>query len=369
MSVTFTNTRIAYIKNAANKCDYGTIQASPSGTTNFNYLQNTGWHVIPNQVFRDVMTVKDWNILVNTHRYFIPKSLHVTVQNLIPLTDDLSIAQDTTFMSFNNTIYALTYQDNIYETQPQQFQTTQPYYREGIAYASATSVVKQYLPIYIHRLPAISSTTALVAGFWDPLVHAHQLGELRPGKNAIEFGWTRNATDNDKWYTTDTFLATTPSADTGDAAYYDDIRTFNWVDEVVTPGEIWKQDPENPQLQKKMISEYKYLWKYPIPNMFIKMVPIFNTKNALMKHEGQIVITFKMTFEVRTDKTANNMILANAHYADATKFFRGVGAPNLQDFTFPYRVPSHIGQPPFRKHLETEDKAIPTPAPSNVDSL
>lgn len=290
-SVTFTNTRIVYIKNGVNQMDMGVVssynESGPPKLSYSNYTQNTGWHVIPNQQWWDYLTWKNWHHLITNYEYICPAHVEVTIQNLIPLTDDLSIAQDTTFMSFNNTIYALTYQDNIYETHQQQFNDPKLYYREGLNLTTpgSTAGTKDYLPVYIHRLPYISSG-GLLRSAWDPLVKADHLGELRPGKNAVKFSWSRNAQDNDKWYFLGSWFSTDRSYDVSDKVVFDNFSDTMQATQLVTPGELYKQYPDNAALGPKRSSEYLYYWKYPIPNMFIKMVPIFNTKNALLKHEG-----------------------------------------------------------------------------------
>lgn len=366
-TITFHNTRIVYIKNAVNKYDWGTISESSQLPT-YQYTQDTGWHYIPNSQFRDYMTYKDWYHLVTNYSYFCPKSVKVTVQNLIPLTDDLSIAQDTTFMSFNNTIYALTYQDNIYETHPKQGEAPYLFYREGIKYTGQTTSVKQYLPIYLHKLPA-TQFKALIGFFWDPLVKSKQLGELRPGKNAVSYTWSRNPVDNDKWKFLGRYLSVDPTYDLTDKAFFDEVNT-NSIDQVITPGQSYLAYPDNSQTKKKMIVEYDKLWKYPIPNMFIKMIPIHTSKGSLMRHEGQVVLHMEITFDVKHSPGANNMPDLDHHATDYDQVLRQVGSPAFGTFGAAIKFPSTIGLPVYDYALEKTDKAItipPTTAVTNGD--
>lgn len=360
MSVTFTNTRIVYIKNGFNKATDGTIKQYPGATTTYEYLQTTGWHLVPNQLYQDLMTFKNWYNLITKNAYFCPKHLEVTIQNLIPLTDDLSIAQDTTFMSFNNTIYAVTYQDDIYETPAQHFQNPSIHYREGLNPQTNTKI---YLPIYVHHLPARpgQSDQALLQAFWDPLTKADRLGELRPGKNAVSYSWTRNPADNDKWYNTSMWCTTSLTGDLTDSVWNSTYENQNWANQPITPGEIYKQDPRNPLTKAKKSTEYKYYWKYPIPNMFIKMIPIFNTKNTLLKHEGQVVITTKFTLDVKPDKYANNMPRYDYHSTDLNQVYCKVKNPNFGTFKLATATPNRNSQPPYTSALETTDKAIVIP--------
>lgn len=95
MSATFENTNIYYIKNAANQLHCGSIKKELGDSLVVS--QFTGWHVIPVRTYDNWLTDKQWLALADK-RLIIPKSCEVTVQNAIPLTDDLSIAQDTTYV-------------------------------------------------------------------------------------------------------------------------------------------------------------------------------------------------------------------------------------------------------------------------------
>lgn len=361
MSVTYTNTTIRYIKNAVNACDSGSIIYT---ATDKYYTQNTGWHVIPNHNWRDLMTYKDWYHMSTNYEYVCPKSLTVQVQNLIPLTDDLSIAQDTTFMSFNNTIYALTYEDRLYETGIQEFADPKIYYREGFGYNVATGAIeKKYLPIYLHRLPALSGTTALVQAFWDPLVHSSHLGELRPGKNSVTYNWSRHSADNDKWVCLNRFFRTDKEYDLTNKAVFAQNDT-NYNNSPITPGELWKQDPRNDTMYTSKAVEYKYYWKYPIHNMFIKMIPIMDSKGNLMKHEGQVVITTKFTLDVKKSTKANNMPRYDYHAVDTDQVYKSIRQPQFGFYKSALAPPTILSQPPFGDDIESKSK---NPVPPQED--
>lgn len=362
---TYTNTRVAYIKNGYNQMYCGVIQQYTVGTRKENnYNQVTGWHYIPNQYFYDLMTAKQWHDLATTYERFRPSHLEITVQNLIPLTDDLSIAQDTTFMSFNNTIYALTYQDSAYETSVTDNANPKVYYREGvtlkISSGNAAVDTKAYLPIYTHRLPATNQNSAYLQWAWDPMVNSHDIGELRPGKNAVTFSWSANAADADKWYSTSEFFASGLTYDLTDVQLHDEILS-NWINSPITPGTLYKSYPANSWLKTKQIIEYKNLWKYPIPMMFIKMIPIFGSKNQLLQHEGQIIITTKITFEGSGESRANNMMRLNRHWTENAQVVRAPGQENFAFYTSTYGIPERISLPVYQTGLETNDKAIVVP--------
>lgn len=370
MSVTYTHTGEYYIKNDVNKLICGTISLVPGTTATYQYLQSTGWHIVPNQQYKDWMTFKDWHHLITNYDHFRPAHCEVTLQNLIPLTDDLSIAQDTTFMSFNNTIYALTYQDKIYETHPQQFATFGLYWREGVALTNQGAVnSKIYLPTYTHRLPAYNSETAALQLAWDPMCNAEQIGELRPGKNAVSFSWSRNPADDDKWYAPARFFSIDKSYDTTDVVIWDRIDSV-WTTGMLTPGQLYKSHPKNSVMRDKEIVEYKHLWKYPIQNMFTKMVTIFGSSNKLLKHEGHVVITKKITFDVKAAKHAVNEPRMDYHTTGSAHLTRTIGNPDWSSFGTTFRSTELIGQPMYYDSMEhtaksssTENENMEAPAP------
>lgn len=365
MSVTFSNTYTCYIKNEANQLYCGTIVPAVNSQF-YTFVQKTGWHFIPNSNWCNWVNVRQWTELMS-HRSFIPASCKVTVQNLIPLTDDLSIAQDTTFMSFNNTIYALTYQDDEYFTSPNE-ESEDIYWREGVKFkqdpGSTPSVVgKSYLPVYNHRIcyvPVGGSTNKAPAGLaWDPMTHSHKLGELRPGKNAVTFSWSRNNADNDNWLVPNCQFQWNPLYNaTDNLAGYEDFST-SYYNNAITPGQMMKQYP-NTFVGSKQGVEYTHFWKYPIPNMFIKMLPIFGTKNNLLKHEGLVIIHKEITFNVRGGSAPNNIPKVPYHYLDRSTWYTTPGETPLQQFKPLIQDPSNIGQPLFDKRIESNNKIIPT---------
>lgn len=366
--VEFENVNIYYIKNDTNKLVCGTI-TSELQSNKYIFKQQTGWHFIPNQTFSNWMTVKQWMALADK-KVIIPHSCECTVQNFIPLTDDLSIAQDTTFVSFNNTVYAWTYQDDLYETCPSH-EKLELRWREGVTYKMQNTAVvfdsKIYLPTYTHRLPSPTVGQAYTVMAWDPLVRAKHMGELRPGKNAVTYSWTRDTSDNDKWQSPSQLFGTYASYDTTDRISFEQASVI-YTDLELTPHSVIKSDPRNLLFGKKQITEYKQLWHKPIPNMFIKGLPIFGSDKKVLKHEGQIVIHKKIRFEVVDYLGAHNFISMNPLYGDLVAQRKEPGVMSSKNMYGNVTRLNWTDQPLFDNVLETTDKQIPTTAAATSSS-
>lgn len=290
--VQYQQCNIVYITNALNKMYY----TDPTPNKWFNY-QETGWHFIQNKTYDNFLSPKQWFDLVTNHSHFRLVSCEATIQNMIPLADNLSIAQDSTFLTFNNTIYALAYSDDNYETQFVE-SSIKPFYREGVVIDTTTGTpsAKVTLPLYNHPLPKSDGATAEAKYFaayaWDPLCSPNKLQELRPGKNAVTFNWHASDSDNDKWYDTAIIYGFQYNGDaTNESFLLTNMNNIasNWM----TPSQHIKNDPRNVLLQKKEKMIYKHLWNKPIPNWFVKMIPIIDTKNNLVRHDAQLVLMKK----------------------------------------------------------------------------
>lgn len=306
MSVKYVNTNMYYIGNRQNDV-YGGKNVVESEITSTIFAINTGWHFIPNQYYTNFLTPRQWFDLVTNHSEFKLDKVEVIIQNMIPLTDNLSIEQNTTFMTFNNTIYALAFQDNHYLTNFGEEQTNL-LWREGVEMKQSSDTDtptikgKLYLPIYTHYLPTerVSGVDRPYGLFaWDPLVDAENLQELRPGKNAVTFSWTAS---EDHWTTTAAFSSYNNFQNLTNRPYFfKDDNVFNEFP--LTPSGHHRKVVRTIQDQLGSdtwgpITQSVY-WQKPIPNFFIKMLPIFDTKGNLMKHEGQIVLTRKIYFSVK----------------------------------------------------------------------
>ncbi|QPN96886.1 capsid protein [Barn owl parvovirus] len=200
---------------------------------------NTGWHIIPNFLWRHFVTPKQWADLMIHYEAYHVKGYTITLYNMIPMTQQLAIQGTSVFTAFNNTIYAIAYQDTLYETSWETWLNTavtpnQPNlaWKEGLIY-NLDSDQKRRLqwPVYIWKAPQwrVSTTTTFAYTdkngqgegvfpfvgkpdgiFWDPLNRPEHIMELRPGKNAIKFTWECHPCDADKWFNIDQVAAWAP---------------------------------------------------------------------------------------------------------------------------------------------------------------
>lgn len=355
--VTYENCQIVYMQNSFNK------MYNATKVTGANHAdQDTGWHFIPNQLYKNWLTPRQWFDLVTNHDKFKLHSCECTVQNMIPLTDNLAIGQDTTFMTFNNTIYALGYTDKHYET----FLTTHPMtclWKEGAVLKQTDGTVdsKMSLPTYNHKLATDAGNTSYFKVYaWDPFIHPSSLMELRPGKNAIKFSWIADAVDNDKWYNTDIVQL---SVDAYTGIVNKDSNNSSFGGEVMTPGQLVKEDPRT-GYKKNAVVLYHKQWRYPITNWFIKMVPIMDSKNNLLKHEAQVVLVRKITFEVTPRTNTTNYPQLQFNYADTSKFYIGYAADVPDTWTLALRPSDNQGQWPPQGQMDTSQVIPNMPAQS-----
>lgn len=319
-TVEYHNTNMYYIKNEPNYIYGGTVIDAPDKTYKFTSIQ-TGWHFIPNVLMQNFLVEKQYFDLYTNHSAWALDSIEVIVQNLIPLTDNLAINQETTFMTFNNTIYALGYQDNHYECNFNE-ESTDLVWREGMVFQQSgtqapTVKGKLYLPQYVHYLPHWDSSTPSTAFGWDPFVHSNSLSELRPGKNAITFNWKADET---KWYTCLRDFTTANTEDKQNAPYYD---YFNFTQHAqwLTPASLIKTDPRTSYwVKQRAFFTPEHLWANPIPMMLIKMIPIYGQNNALLQHEAQIVIHKIIRFKVKPRKSGTNYPQLSAKYATKSNY-------------------------------------------------
>lgn len=233
--VTYTNTYMMYWQNKPylypnNNNTDNDPQTMSTGTI------NTGWHIIPTMLWKHFTTPKQWcNLMINFEAYTV-KGYSVTIYNPIPMTQQLAIQGTTAFTAFNNTIYTLGAQDDLYETgyhnwyDPKDtgdFKAFNVAYKEGQYKDSANSWKKTIFPIYAWTTPNPRQTSDSTYGyllnkdsyttwprvsgkglipngiFWDPLTDPDSIMELRPGKNAMSFSWERHSCDENKWYNLD----------------------------------------------------------------------------------------------------------------------------------------------------------------------
>lgn len=348
--VEYMNSNIYYIESDPNQLFCGKLDA-----TKKSYQIETGWHFLPNQLWQNYLTPKQHFDLITNHDKIRPKYVKWIIQNMINLTDSLSIAQDTTFVSFNNTVYAVGYTDKHYETIFKEV-SDDLMWREGVKYGLQnnacvmTSILK--LPKYVHYVPVLDKP---LTGFaWDPLCDPIDIMELRPGKNAITYEWNRHSSDDDKWYSTGKFFATQNTGNNDNLPEFQDYSTdikLGWI----TPGQLMKQDPRSTNYNKTKTSHYKYLWNYPIPNMFIKIVPIVGTDKKLIRNFAQVVVIRKIGFDVTPRSNHTNYPQMQAHFAASASW----QDPEKLSFPLALRPYENIGQPP---PYDIDNSPFSTPA-------
>lgn len=210
---------------------------------------NTGWHVIPNMLWKHFVTPRQWYEFQMKYQAYHVESMTCTIFNMIPMTTQLAIQNTSVFTAFNNTVYAWGYTDDQYETSWESWASTengtnnlQTYcpnlaWKEGLNYTTGTESRNKMntWPIYLWRVPHVLTTSKQTWGnthipnagegvwtcgnsgncwpsgvFWDPLNKPDHLQELRPGKNAIRFSWQCHPTDENIWFNMDQIVSWWP---------------------------------------------------------------------------------------------------------------------------------------------------------------
>nr|WOX03047.1 capsid protein VP1 [Psittaciform chaphamaparvovirus 6] len=277
---TITNTYMAYISNQP--YNYPSDQ---SANVALNSAFNTGWNVIPNMLWRHVCTPKQWAELQIKYEAYHVEGLTVTLFNMVPMTTQLAIGGQSVFTSFNNTIYAVGYQDDLYETAWEPWlvdsnKNVMPNlaWKEGqIQVPGSNTKKRNELPVYLWQTPTrrVNSNTTwansplsgsglgvfpeqeqLPSGlFWDPFNRPDHLQELRPGKNAINFRWNCHPSDESIWFNFDQLAAWYPYTATG--PYPGGTRPDQWkLTNEMDPDRLATQHEHNPHLND-----------YTIPNL------------------------------------------------------------------------------------------------------
>ncbi|QGJ83206.1 capsid protein [Peafowl parvovirus 2] len=244
--VTYTNVYMAYIKN-------GPYIYPPNNnlTTNDGGEYNTGYHLIPNMLWRHFVTPAQWASMMINYEAYKVKGYTITLFNPVPMTTQLAIQGTTAFTAFNNTVYGWGYQDKLYETSwwpwlspgatsgnPNLAQ------KEGLRHWNSTTGARYELPVYGWKKPHFRVTTNRTYAndnvqvgwasypkdnidnndasfgtptglFWDPLNRPEDVMEFRPGKNAMTFTWNTHPCDAEKWFNCDQIMAWHPWTATG----------------------------------------------------------------------------------------------------------------------------------------------------------
>nr|QUS52572.1 capsid protein [Mute swan feces associated chapparvovirus 1] len=334
LSKTYKQLRYLYIDNSP--MQYPQLDISTQDTFTKNNPRNTGWQVLPNQLIGHMLSPAQWWDITRTFDAMRVDAVKGTVFNMIPLTETLAIQGNTTFTAFNNTIYALGYADNKYETEFFNWTTAYDnfniYQKEGMeSQVTGTSTARMNLPIYHHYLwghpeapaswpkgapPTTRTAYPQMAGvLWDPLNCPEDLMELRPGKNAIQYSWTRRADDTHELYSLNNsvYFSSYRKNSTNPDTMWQLLRAynqqFNWgmtplVDNFYYNDVVWSTitkswtDPSNIEFVKAMnvLPPYgQFNAKWPIPNWFIKLVPLYSAQNTLIQTSAQICYLTEVT--------------------------------------------------------------------------
>lgn len=285
----------------------------------------TGWQLIPNMLFGHLMNGKDWlNLIMGFEAYHV-SAIKATVFNMIPLTESLAIQGNVTFAAFNNTIYALGYNDDLYETTPYNWQSAKtnflPVWHEGISNLTGTNATIN-LPEYVHVNEKSQGSWDLSgAGLWDPFNRPETLMELRPGKNAISFSWTAHSVDSDIWFNLDNRLYAYPydvdmlnmnpenldpvnRPPLSDWATQPIVRTQYIYSEVAHAMPEYKMSLTETEYNLSGYHESDTCYKYPPTQWFMKLIPLFDSKSALINTTAQVAIMTELILKVKKRRSA-----------------------------------------------------------------
>lgn len=248
--------------------------------------RDTGWHLIPNQLFIHTMSYHELERLYTiAHQIKAVKQI-VTIGHAVPLTSIASIIPSQTgeIVAFNNTLPLWIYQDKPLYTR---FQinsniTTNP---EG---DTETTVIT--LPTFTD----IKNSERFMQ--WDPLHEMEQVDVLYPGNTGCTIEWNIHNEDYDKYWdlnTTQQEWSKTTATTLARTIYDKDYITPY----PKTPGATI---PQTIYLNKQQLHSNNPCIIHPINNILMKMEPIHSPatlKNLL--HWAKVMISVKTTFEFK----------------------------------------------------------------------
>lgn len=275
-SVTLGNNFMVYWNNSPYV--YGTPYFNQSN----NLLNvNTGWHVLPTMLWKHFLNPKQWyELMINYEAYHVD-GFTATLYNPIPITQNLAIQATSTFNAFNNTIYTLGSQDNLYETSYHNWWTDPIWkdfyvaFKEGIVKRGSSGEARRLvLPTYLWQTPCHDNYDAYTWSwdpvppeypsaasvwphtetgqnlaqptgcYWDPLNDPDSILELRPGKNSMTFNWSAHPCDENIWYNLDVL-----------ARYLPYVPEGPWADQTSTSGNQSRLGPQGSYIPNPDMSD------------------------------------------------------------------------------------------------------------------
>lgn len=379
---TASNSWMCYIQNQPYV--YPVDHNTTTGTAGYN----TGWHIIPNMLWEHYVTPKQWADLIINYEAYSVKSVSVKVFNMIPMTQQLAIQGNTIFTAFNNCIYCLGYEDDLYETSWENYYAEgynnywhNLIYKEGLICNYNADTKRRFeLPIYIWQTPnarprsarsyenwdqgsntlsAVYPAGTAAAGSsnnyadrptgvcWDPMNRPDKLMELRPGKNTIGYSWNVHDCDVNKWFNLDQLAWWSPYKPEGPYAgdprpgeyvltsnvdpdrlsskyetspWINDYTIPNWNKLPICPMAWWWKEMQesiapysnedgHEYIFKRRISQMfcgteAELFKYGPHQMFIKMIPLFDSNGTHIAASANISVQTTLTLNVRKRRSA-----------------------------------------------------------------
>lgn len=309
-SITISNSYICYITNQpyVYPSDNAAEVRVSDRVDGIWHRLNTGWHIVPTMLWKHFVSPKAWYELTINYEAYRVDGYHVTMFNMIPMTTQLAIGGDSIFTAFNNCVYALAYQDKLYETGWHNWYDNETIndfnllYKEGLMMnANANSSRRFVLPRYLWPMtnPAGTerwtwnlaplytrdqeSTNVLLSpdgafpslGYypgglvWDPFNRPDELKELRPGKNSVGFSWERHECDSERWFNVDQIAAWCPYMASGPYNYSHQrpgtLETNQWMDPTLLSSQYQYNAPCNdytiPNWSDMPIVPMQWWWK------------------------------------------------------------------------------------------------------------
>lgn len=327
--------RYAYIRNGGNS--YKVASA-----VNQNVNQVTGWHLIPTQRLFLYFTPQQWYRIVTEHDWFRVTGIRVKILNMIPLTTSVAISQNNEFIAFNNTIYAMAYDDKSYSSNPVNLDEydslawAKVWQREGVFNNQDGTVTEVHeLPTYTHQQPLSVSADDLT--YWDPLTDYQNVMELRPGKNAVQFSWEGKDTKTIRFRGTsyhggayrgtglkeDQVLYTQGKDPSSTSVYQNISEQGGYIQKYVRQNfqdlaRSEQQWANSPDYATNLGDPLNFLRTFnlpndkieetPLPNWFIKMIPIYDNSHAIILAQAQVGMVWELDYEVGPLKTLPTVI-------------------------------------------------------------